>query len=143
MNIKHLVILILVVLAFMATTGCFNLDIRHDVDYPAGKFKATMAKIQAIHAKDPTRNGVVNNLNILVYIGKERKMISLAVPKALIQATSHMKDEIMKNEDVDKYAKNIDGFDLDKLNDLDSIGPGLIIESKVTEGNIHALIWLD
>ncbi|UCH94369.1 MAG: hypothetical protein JSV88_29435 [Candidatus Aminicenantes bacterium] len=140
--IKKIVLLVFVLLVFVFFIGC-HLDIKSDVDYPADLFKQTLKKIETIHAKDPGRKGPVTNLNILVYEGEDRQLISFSVPTAT--AKEVIKGVDLGKEEIKKYTKKIGDFELEKLGLLDRMGPGLILEAEVDEGNdmVHALIWLD
>lgn len=138
--IKRLVVLIVVMLAMLALSGCF-FEIKDDVDYPADRFKETLARIEKLQV----RGGKVESIHILVYDGEERKLVALNLPVGM--AKSAMADampEMAKEKNLDKYT-GAAGFDLRKLNDLDRIGPGLLVEVEVEEekGKVHVLIWLD
>lgn len=140
---KRRILIPLLLAALLVLGGCFNLDIREDVDYPDGLFKETMTKIKRIHAKNPARKGPVNNLNFLVYNGEDRQLIRFSIPKALMQTISHYaKDDLKKDKMMKKYGKAAGDFDLDKL-DMDNLGPGLLMEIEVAEESVHVLIWLD
>lgn len=133
----------LLLAAVLMLGGCFNLDIREDVDFPGDLFKETMTKINSIHARYPDRKGPVNNLNFLIYNGEDRQLIRFSVPKALMQTISHYaKDELKNEKMMKKYGGAAHSFDLEKL-DMDALGPGLLIEIEVAEDNVHVLIWLD
>jgi hypothetical protein len=145
---KKTLLVLLTLAAMLMLGGCFNLDIREDVDYPAGLFKETMAKINRIHAKDPARKGTVSKLSFLVYNGDDRQLITFSIPKVLLQTITHwakdddMKKNMEKNGRIKKYGNMAKDFDLEKL-DLDRLGPGLLIEIEVAEDKVHALIWLE
>lgn len=145
--IKKYVLLIFVLMMLLFVTGCF-LDIKEDVDYPAGLFKQTHEKIRTIHAKDPGRKGPVSNLNLLVYIGEERKSVHLSVPitsvKDAAKGISNLENLDEKGE-IGKFTKKIGGIKPDKLEILDRLGPGLVMQVEVEEGKdkVYALIWLD
>jgi hypothetical protein len=145
MMIKKLVLLTVVFLIMLFFAGC-HLDIRKNVDYPAGLFKDTMKKIEAIQAKDPGRKGKVANLNFLVYDGEDRQLISLSIPIEITKMAIK-ESEFGENGDLKKYSEKIKDVDIDfdKLKDLDRLGPGLLVEVEVKEekGNVHVLVWLD
>jgi hypothetical protein len=143
MTIKKIALLVAVLLAMLLLSGCFGLDIRSDVDYPAGLFKKTMGKIEQIHAKDPKRKGTVSSLNLLVYLGEDRRLVSLSIPKAMTKVISEWEEELGNDRNFKKYSKDVD-FDLEKLEDLDALGPGLLIEIEIEDKEkLHALIWLE
>jgi hypothetical protein len=141
--IKRILLVVLVLLAILTTTGCFNLEIKDNVSNPARAFNKAMATIKTIHAENPGRKGEVKNLNILAYIGGENKLISVSIPKALAQIAPQWKSEIKSDKTFGKYSYQIDQIDLEKFKDLDKLGPGMLMETKIDEGKIRILIWLD
>ena len=144
--IKKIVLAIFVLLAVLFFTGCFNLVIEQDVDYPADRFQQAMKKINRLHVQYPDRKGKVTNMNFLVYVGDERKLVSFSIP---IETTKQLVNlaELGKNMEMEEYSDIIKDVDinLEKLKDLGSLGPGLLLEAEVTEDNdnVHLLIWLD
>jgi hypothetical protein len=141
--IKKYVLLIFVLMMVLMLTGCL-IDIKSDVDYPAGLFKQTLKKIESLHAKDPGRKGTVSNLNILVYEGDDRQLITLSFP--ITTASETLKGiDFEKDESMKKYTKKIGCIKLKNTDFLDRMGPGLLLETEVEEHNhkVHALIWLD
>lgn len=133
---------ILVVLIFY--NGCMNLKIEADVDYPADLFAEAKKKIDRIHATAPDKRGVPSQLNVLVYDGEDRQLVSFSVPQPLVQQALE-KSDIGKNEQLQEYSKKIGHINWEKMKNLDRLGPGLILEVEVSEGKgkVHVLIWLD
>jgi hypothetical protein len=143
MMIKKYVLLVFVLMIVLLFTGCL-IDIKSDVDYPAGLFKQTLKKIETLHANNPGRKGTVSNLNILVYDGDDRQLITLSLP--ITAASETLKGIDFENhESMKKYSKKIGGIKLKNMDFLDRMGPGLLLETEVEEDNhkVHALIWLD
>jgi len=141
--IKKYVLLVFVLMIVLLFTGCL-IDIKSDVDYPAGLFKQTLKKIETLQAKDPGRKGTVSNLNILVYDGNDRQLITLSLP--ITAASETLKGIDFENdESMKKYSKKIGGIKLKNMDFLDRMGPGLLLETEVDDDNdkVHALIWLD
>jgi major membrane immunogen (membrane-anchored lipoprotein) len=141
--IKKYVLLVFILMLVLLFTGCL-IDIKSDVDYPAGLFKQTLKKIESLHAKDPGRKGTVSNLNILVYDGDDRQLIKLSFP--ITTASETLKGIDFENdESMKKYTRKIGGIKLKNMDFLDRMGPGLLLETEVEEENhkVHALIWLD
>ncbi len=138
--IKRLVMIVIAMWAMVMLTGCF-FEIKDDVDYPEGRFKSTLAKIEKLQGK----GGKVDSIHILVYDGEERKLVGLSLPAGMAKsAMAEAMPEMAKEKNLDKYT-NAAGFDLRKLSDLDRIGPGLLVEVQVEEekGMVHVLIWLE
>ena len=135
--------MIILLMMALLLTGCL-IDIKSDMDYPAGLFKQTLKKIETLHAKDPARKGTVSNLNILVYDGDDRQLITLSFP--ITTASETLKGIDFENdESMKKYSKKIGGIKLKNMDFLDRMGPGLLLETEVEEDNhkVHVLIWLD
>lgn len=139
--LKKVILLLFILFMLLFYSGCMNLMIKTDVDYPAGLFSSTMKKIEKIHAKDPHRKGTVSNLNFLVYVGDERKLISFSVPKGILQKT--MECDFAKELDIEDVSKRVGRVNWKKLKSIDQLGPGLILEAEVEEDDVHLLIWLD
>lgn len=140
--LKKILLIAFMMIALLFLNGCMNLRIQEDVDYPENLFKETKAKIADIQARDPHRKGTFSRLHILVYDGDDRELVGLSVKKGLMK-------KILKNEgisagkDGDKYTKKYARFDLDKITDLDRLGPGLLVEVEDMEDNSHIMIWLE
>jgi len=139
--LKRVILLIFVMFVLLFNNACMNLRIDVDVDYPAELFTATMKKIDKIHAANPLRKGTVSNLNVLVYAGDERKLISFSLPKDTVQ--KGLDGEYGEKVDLKEVTKKVGQVDWKKLKDLDRLGPGLILEAEVEEDGVHLLIWLD
>jgi hypothetical protein len=130
-----------VMFMLLFNNACMNLRIDVDVDYPAELFSATMKKIDRIHAADPLRKGTVSNLNVLVYVGDERKLVSFSLPKETVQ--KGLDGEFAGEVDMKEVTKKVGQVDWKKLKNLDRLGPGLILQAEVEEDDVHLLIWLD
>ncbi|MCP5104881.1 MAG: hypothetical protein GY950_15955 [bacterium] len=139
---KKIALILFMLLSLLIATGCTDILIETDVDYPTGLFKDAMKKINAIQAKDPQRKGKVSRLNLLVYIGEDRDVFRFSVKtdtaEQFIKNTGGS-----DNKEIKKYAGKFKDVDLDKFKDLDRLGPGLVTEIKVKDDNIHLLVWLD
>jgi major membrane immunogen (membrane-anchored lipoprotein) len=140
---KKYALLVFVLIMVLLLTGCL-IDIKSDMDYPTGLFKQTLKKIEALNSKDPGRKGTVSNLNILVYDGDDRQLITLSFP--ITTASETLKGIDFENdESMKKYVKKIGGIKVKNADFLERMGPGLLLETEVEEDNhkVHALIWLD
>jgi len=149
--VKKMSLVSMALLLMLTLGGCF--EIKKDVDYPQDLFDQTLAKIEQIQRLDPQRTGPVSRLNILIYVGEDRQMISLTVPSStlesilnLVQNTDQageIKNEIKK--EMDKYGNVLEDIDLQKIKDLPRLGPGLLLEIQVEEKGefVHVLIWMD
>jgi hypothetical protein len=145
MMIKKIILLLVVFFTLLFFAGC-HLDIKNNVDYPAGVFQETLKKIDKIHSQDPNRKGKVASLNFLVYDGEDRKLISFSIPMEITKMAIKESD-FGETGELKKFSEKIKDVDIDfdKLKDLDRLGPGLLAEIEVEEdkGKVHVLIWLD
>jgi len=135
--------MVFILMMVILLTGCL-IDIKSDVDYPADLFKQTLKKIEILQARYHGRKGTVSNLNILVYDGDDRQLITLSFP--ITAASETLKGiDFEKDESVKKYTKKIGCIKLKNTDFLDRMGPGLLLETEVDEhsNKVHALIWLD
>jgi len=145
--IKKYVVLIIVVIVVALFAGC-HLDINNDVDYPADLFKQKLKKIDTLTAKATKMKGQVNNLNILVYDGEDRELIDFSVPFTAAKESAKWAmnvDNFDKKDKVKKISKKLGNIELDNLDFLEKLRPGLIAEIEVNEPKekAHILIWLD
>ena len=140
--IKKMILIVFLLAALLFLTNCTNLLIETDVDYPSGRFEDAMKKIQALHAKDPLRKGPVNQLNLLVYAGDERKLVQFSIKKEVAKTALNEAGSIAADE-IKKYTEKCKDVNLEKFKDLDRLGPGLLAEIKVDDEKTHVLIWLD
>lgn len=140
--IKKMILIVFLLAALLFLTNCTNLLIETDVDYPSGRFEDAMKKIQTLHAKDPLRKGPVNQLNLLVYAGDERKLVQFSIKKVVAKTALNEAGSIAADE-IKKYTEKCKDVNLEKFKDLDRLGPGLLAEIKVDDEKTHVLIWLD
>ncbi len=135
-------LLILFLLILLLASGCMNLQIKVDLDYPAPLFKQTIRTLNKLHRKDPYRKGHVSNLNVLLYNGEERKLIRVSFPIGLVDS------ELVENSgsrarEIRKYGKNYVNINFKGLKGLRPLGPGLLTELEISEEKTHIILWLD
>ncbi len=140
---KQILILAMVLVAFLFMAGCKNMLLEFDVDYPTERFAETLKKIDRIHTLDPHRKGKVNQLNFLIYVGEERKLIAFSVPIETLQKT--LSGDNAKNLEIDEVTEKVGPVKWEKFKKLENLGPGLLLEAIVEEqkGKVHLLIWFD
>lgn len=137
--IKRILLIVFMLIALFLLSGCFDFDIKTDVDYPEALFKKTLEKIEAIHAKDPDRKGKASNINFLVYSGDDRELIQFSVNLGLAKMCA--KEELDTKKFSGKHI-HLNMKDIN-INALDKVGPGLLIEVEESEDNTHVVIWMD
>lgn len=140
--IKRLILLFIIFFILFFISGCIGLQIQFDVDYPVEVFSQSMKKIQAIHQRDPHRKSEVEDINFLVYDGKERKFISFSVPAEMAEDIFE-ETESIRSSKLKQYSLDFGDINLDNLGDLNRIGPGLLVHIEDLKENTHVLIWLE
>lgn len=140
--IKKILLIVFMMIALLLLSGCMNLRIQDDIDYPEDLFKETKTKLAALQAKDPNRKGKVSRIHILVYDGEDRELVQLSLKKGM--AEKFLKSEgISGSTESDKYTKKYADFDLDNIKNFDRLGPGLLVEVEDMEENSHIIVWLE
>jgi hypothetical protein len=140
-NMLKKMLLIVFILLMLLATGCMNLQIEVDVDYPSRLFKKTVNSLEKMAKKDPFRRGRVSRLNVLIYSGDERKLIRFSLPISLVD--SAIDEGISQKSKIRKYGKNYVNINLEGLDGLKPLGPGLLAELEVREEKTHIILWLD
>jgi hypothetical protein len=140
--IKKIILVVLICIVFLILNGCMNVRIESDVDYPHHLFKKALKEIKTIQAEYPNRKGPVHRINLLVYTGDDRQLVTFSVGKAMAEWA--MKQSDMDDEkDFKKYSKKYGNIRWQQIKDLDRMGPGLLVEVEIPEENTHIIIWLD
>lgn len=143
MKAKTFVLVMMIVMSFLIFNAC-TFDIKENITDPTPQFKDAMAKIKTIQAKDPMRKGKVNNLNLLVYVGEEKQLITLSIPVDAAKTFMENPNINLGDEKKDKtFSKAMKDVDLKNFKNLEKMGPGLITDIQVSDDNVHVLGWLD
>lgn len=147
--IKKILLLSAVLSMVAFTAGCF--EIKDNVDYPEARFKNVVKKMEAFHAKPAGKRGVAKTVNIMIYVGEERKMIALSTPVESLESMINLAE----NEGVRKgLGKNVGKKELEAIKSVNlrqlkdkilSLGPCVLVEVEVQEKKefVHILIWLE
>lgn len=139
-NIKRISQATVVILGPLFLCACFGLTIVEDVRNPSRYFDKAYREIEKINRQDPSREGRVENLHILIYDGSDRQIVELTVPLWL--ANNYLElgeeiDDIERDLDFEKHYE----FDWDCFDNLGDLGPGLLIE--IDDNNSKILLWLE
>lgn len=139
---KRLFVIVITLILLLLTTGCFDLQIKSDVDYPAGVFEKAWNQIESIHQAFPKRQGNVSKLCILVYEGDDRQLIRFSVPYSWMKwGLEHADNE--HHSHANKHTEKYLDFDLESIKDLDRLGPGLLVEVNDADSGTHVLVWME
>jgi len=139
--VKRILFMLVLLIVVLFGSGCF-VSIKQDVDFPAGRFAAAREKISTSERHNPDRVGRVTKMQTLVYDGKSRELVQVAVPMWLVRMALKHEGESQPRQSQDVVGRYID-FDLDHLGNISRLGPGLLVEVEDTEENTHVLIWLE
>ncbi len=138
--LKKFMALMALLIILLLNSGCLDLHLEMDVDFPTKMFKEARAEISAIHQKDPMRKGPVSKINFMVYVGEERTLVRFALPKDKIPKDLS-EVSFLDKKDIKELSEKCK--DLTKPGNLEKMGPGLLVEIDVADGNVHLLAWLD
>jgi hypothetical protein len=140
--VKKWIFALLLLLVILFSSGCFNVQIEEDVDFPAGRFAAAREKVAVLASHNPERAGRAGKMQVLVYDGPSREMVQVAVPMWLVgMAEKHEgKNSRRQPQDVARHYVDLDFSDME---DVSCLGPGLLVEVEDMKENTHVLIWLE
>jgi len=137
-RLNRVLIVAVTLVSVLSLTGCFNMSIKHDVEYPVAKFEAAKDRIAALTVKKRGRK--FSELNFLIYERDDKQMVSFSVSRWL--AKKALKDGF----DMDELGESREFMNGVKINDpdfIDNLEPGLLVEVEDMEDGNHILIWLE
>lgn len=140
--VKRMLFTLMLVVVGLLGSGCFNIHIEEDVDFPAGRFAAAGERLAVMEKHNPDRIGRIANMHVLVYDGQSRELVQVALPMPMVKMA-------MKHERGGGRAKPQDAacryIDLawSDLGDISRLGPGLLVQVEDARENTHVLIWLE
>jgi len=120
-------------------TACFNVRIIEKVENPDRYFEKAYQQIEEIHRRYPDRERRPDTIHILIYEGKENKIIKVSTPIWLVDSCLDMGIWAAERESEIDFEDRYD-FDLSEIKDLSRIGSGLLVEVEDEKNKI--LIWL-
>lgn len=148
MTIKKSLISLALLGMALFSVGCF--EVKDDVDYPQAQFNEVLLKCAAFNAVPVSQRAQATNLHILIYVGEDRKLISLNLPVSSLESMVNLAENEGVRQGLEKDLKDdlkaLEKINLPKLKDqVLALGPGLLLEVQVEENNqkIHILIWMD
>jgi len=77
---KKVLFAVILIVVVLFGSGCFNVQIKEDVDFPAGLFAAAREKLAVMERHNPDRVGGIANMHVLVYDGQSRELVQAALP---------------------------------------------------------------
>jgi len=131
----------IVAIAFLVflLSSCFNVRIIENVKSPDRYFKKAYRQIEEIHLRYPDRERRPDTVHILIYEGKENKIIKVSTPLWLVEGCLDLGMLAAERECEIDFEDRYD-FDLSEIKDLSRIGSGLLVEVEDEKNKI--LIWL-
>ncbi|MFQ6082369.1 MAG: hypothetical protein ACE5WD_03305 [Candidatus Aminicenantia bacterium] len=139
MRRKRFILIPIVLIFIFSLSGCFTIQIKKDVAYPAQAFERAWKEIEKIHLRNPERKGKPHIMNILVYDGSSREMVKVSVSMWIVNLG--LESGLKYAEfDMKQHCSEHFNFDWRALKDLRKIGPGLLVQ--VEDENDYVLIWL-
>ena len=120
-------------------SACLNVRIIENVKNPDRYFEKAYRQIEEIHLRYPDRERKPDAVHILIYEGKENKIIKVSTPIWLVNGCLDMGMWAAENESEIDFEDHYD-FDLSEIKDLSRIGSGLLVEVEDEKNKI--LIWL-
>ncbi|MBN2346633.1 MAG: hypothetical protein JXO51_09620 [Candidatus Aminicenantes bacterium] len=130
---KRMLFFLILLIAGLAATACFDLHVESGVDYPAGRFSAALERIALLRSGSTAGASRATALHMLVYDGEERELVSASFPMWLVRRGTK------EGEALDRY------FDLDSraLQEISRLGPGLLAQVEDEREGTHVLLWLE
>ena len=132
----HIVAIVFLVFLLSA---CFNVRVIENVRNPDRYFKMAYRQIEDIHQSYPDRERRPDTIYILIYEGKENKIIKISTPIWLVNGCMDLGMLAAERESEIDFEDRYD-FDLSEIKDLSRIGSGLLVEVEDEKNKI--LIWL-
>lgn len=131
----------IVAVAFLVflLSACLNVRVIENVKNPERYFKKAYRQIEEIHRRYPDRERKPDAVHILIYEGKENKIIKVSTPIWLVNGCLDMGMWAAENESEIDFEDRYD-FDWSEIKDLSRIGSGLLVEVEDEKNKI--LIWL-
>lgn len=140
--VKKMLFALVLMVAVLFCSGCFNMQIEEDVDFPAGRFAAAREKIAEMAKHNPDRIGGIERMQVLVYDGQSREMVQVAVPMWLVRMTKKHEGISSRRQPQDVAGRYVD-FDWSDLGNISRLGPGLLVQVEDMRENTHVLVWLE
>ena len=139
---KKVLFMLVLLLVVLFSSGCFNVRIEQDVDFPAGRFAEARDKMAVMEKHDPGRSGRAETMQVLVYDGQSRELVQASVPMWLVGMAKAHAGENSRRQPQDVAGRYVD-FDFSELAELSRLGPGLLVQVEDMRENTHVLIWLE
>lgn len=139
---KKILFVLLLMMVVLFSSGCFDMRIEQDVDFPVGRFAAAREKLAVMEKHNPDRIGGIANMHVLVYDGQSRELVQVAVPMWMVRmAKQHVEKKSQRRpQDVAERYVDFDGF---ALGNISRLGPGLLVQVEDMQENTHVLVWLE
>ncbi len=138
---KKLLFALLLLFLVLFASGCF-VSVREDVDYPSGQFASVMERISSLERHNPDRVGRALTMHTLVYDGRERELVKVAIPMWLTRTVLKHNGKSHVRRHQGAAGRYVD-LDWGNLEGLSRLGPGLLLQVEDMRENTRVLVWLE
>ncbi len=139
---KKVLFAVILIVVVLFGSGCFNVQIKEDVDFPAGLFAAAREKLAVMERHNPDRVGGIANMHVLVYDGQSRELVQAALPMWAVRMAGQDEKRGPRQPARDMAGRYVD-LDWSALGDISRLGPGLLVQVEDGRENSHVLVWLE
>jgi hypothetical protein len=139
---KKMIFALLMLLVILFSSGCFDMKVEEDVDFPAGRFAAARERVSVMASRNPERTGKAGKIQVMIYDGQSREMVQVAVPMWMAGMAERHEGKSSRRQPQDVAGRYLD-LDCSELEDVSRLGPGLLVEVEDEKENTHVLIWLE
>jgi hypothetical protein len=139
---KRMFFVLMLIIVILFSSGCFNVKVEEDVDFPAGRFAAARERLAVMERHNPDRIGRIANMHVLVYDGQSRELVQVALPMWMVKMAKEHEGKSCRHQPQDVAGRYVD-FDWSDLGNISRLGPGLLVQVEDARENTHVLIWLE
>lgn len=139
--IKRFLLIMMMLLLLLASGGCSDLTIETSQRFPAQKFSAAEQKIASLQKANPHRQGVASQLRVLYYSGEDKQVIGFTVTREASRGVNPKNFKPAKSAGT--FTKNMDELKMENLEDIFTLGPGLVFKARVRDDQVNVLMWLE
>ena len=139
---KKILFALVLVVAVLSCSGCFDIAIKQDVDFPAGSFAAARERLAVMERHNPDRAGKAAKMHVMVYDGRSREVVQVTVPMWMVKLANKDEEHESMRQPQDVADRYVD-FDWSDLEHVSRLGPGLLVQVEDGKENTHVLIWLE
>ncbi len=136
---KRKIQIVAIVFLVFFLSACLNVRVIENVKNPERYFRKAYQQIEEIHLRYPDRERRPDTVHILIYEGKENKIVKVSTPLWLVDGCMDLGMLAAENESEIDFEDRYD-FDWSEIKDFSRVGAGLLIEIEDEKNKV--LIWL-